>query len=102
MKQTSVRSFVRVQRFGWRVLNKSTATQTASMLQLLSPMHRPLMCINKAGGVCDVCVRVFFVCLFVFFWGRGQRDTTKLFLTRHNDVDAWAFENKQSESCYRK
>lgn len=35
-------------------------------------------------------------------WGGGQRDTSNLFLTRHNDVNAWAFKNKQSESCYRK
>lgn len=28
-------------------------------------------------------------------WGGGQRDTSNLFLTRHNDVNAWAFKNKQ-------
>lgn len=28
----------------------------------------------------------------------GQCDTSNLFLTRHNDVNAWA----KSESCYRK
>lgn len=52
--------------------NKSTRFNAAA----LSPMHKG----GGAGG----------------WGGAGQRDT------RHNDVNAWALQSKQSESSYRK